>query len=176
MFRPALSGVHQGKNAAVAIYAADLMSRIWRRLDKKQIIRGVETTRWEGRMECVSKNPRVFLDGAHNEEGARALKAFILDNTLQPVILVFASMRDKKIDEIADILFPLAEKIFLTRFSYHRAAKPEDIYGFSGSYQKKIVVESDPHKAFRKALDAAGMDRTVIVAGSLSHDPSSDAL
>lgn len=167
LFRPALSGGHQGKNAAVAVYAADLLNRFWRRLEKKQVIRGVETTRWEGRMERVSESPLVFLDGAHNEEGARALKTFILENALLPVILVFASMRDKKIEQIADILFPLAEKIFLTRFSYHRSAKPEDIYEVSTAHHEKISVEPDPHKAFRKALDAAGQDRTVIVAGSL---------
>jgi dihydrofolate synthase/folylpolyglutamate synthase len=167
LFRPALSGGHQGKNAAVAVYAADLLNRIWRRLEKNQIIRGVETTRWEGRMERVSECPLVFLDGAHNEEGARALKAFILEKTLLPVILVFASMRDKKIEQIADILFPLAEKIFLTRFSYHRAANPEDIFEVLTAYQKKIDVEPDLQKAFRKALDAAGQDKTVIVAGSL---------
>ena len=166
-FTPSLRGEHQGKNAAVAVYAADLLSRSWKRIKKRQIIRGIETTRWEGRMELVSERPPVFLDGAHNEEGARALRAFMRENIRSPVILVFACMKDKKIKRIADIIFPCAEKIFVTRFSYHRAALPEDIYGVSTAYREKISMETDLGKAFRKALQSAGKDKTVIVAGSL---------
>jgi len=166
-FRPSLRGEHQGRNAAVAVCAADVLRRTWKPLEKEQIIRGVETTRWEGRLECVSKRPLVFLDGAHNEEGALALKDFILENDLNPVILVFACMRDKKIERIVDILFPLAQRVFATRYSFFRAAKPEDILQSAAAHHEKVKVQPDLAKALQGALEVAGTEKPVIVAGSL---------
>lgn len=167
VFKPSLRGEHQGRNAAVAVFTADLLSRNWRRLDKTHIVRGVETTVWAGRLEKISQHPLVFLDGAHNEEGAFALRSFILENRLDPVVLLFACMRDKKIGRIADILFPLAGKIFATRFSYYRSADPEDISARSAAYREKMSLEPDPSRAFKRALLAAGQEGTVIVTGSL---------
>jgi dihydrofolate synthase/folylpolyglutamate synthase len=98
-YSPSLLGRHQGKNAAIAIAAAEHLSRIWKILKKNLILRGVETARWEGRLEIFSENPLVLLDGAHNEEGAQALKAALEDLVSAPIILVFALMRDKKIEK-----------------------------------------------------------------------------
>ena len=109
----------------------------------------------------------VYLDGAHTEAGARALKSFILENNLVPVVLVFACMKDKEGGQIADLLFPLAERIFITRFSYYRAAQPDDILKSAISHQEKISLEPDPLKAFRMAIETAGREKTIVVSGSL---------
>jgi len=166
-FFPGLLGAHQGKNAAIAIVAAEHLSRIWKNLKKKQILHGVKTVRWEGRLEVFSENPLVLLDGAHNEEGAQALKTYIQDSVSIPVILVFALMRDKKVEKIADVLFPLAERVILTRFPYFRAASPEEIHKRTRKYQDKVVLESDVFKAVQRAVQEAKEQKTVVIAGSL---------
>ena len=166
-FSPGLLGHHQGKNAAIAIVAAEHLSRIWKNLKKNHILHGVETARWEGRLELFSENPPVLLDGAHNEEGAQALKTYIQDSVSMPVILVFALMRDKKIEQLADVLFPLAERVILTRFPYFRAASPEKIQKRTLKYKDKIVLESDVFKAVRRAVHEAKEQKTVVIAGSL---------
>lgn len=166
-FTPSLQGKHQGKNAAVAIAASEQLSEAWKRLEKKKIVSGIEKTRWEGRLEVVSRNPLVILDGAHNEEGVRALKKYFEDFPSSPLILVFAIMRDKEIAKIADILFPLAKKIILTRFPYFRAALPEEIKKQAQSFQDRIVLEPDVNKAIDKALRSAGSQSCVLAAGSL---------
>jgi len=166
-FSPGLLGHHQGKNAAIAIVAAEHLSRIWKNLKKNHILHGVETARWEGRLELFSENPPVLLDGAHNEEGAQALKTYIQESVSMPVILVFALMRDKKIEQLADVLFPLAERVILTRFPYFRAASPEKIQKRTLKYKDKIVLESDVFKAVRRAVHEAKEQKTVVIAGSL---------
>jgi dihydrofolate synthase/folylpolyglutamate synthase len=166
-FTPSLQGEHQGKNAAVAIAASEQLSKTWQRLEKKKIIEGIERTNWEGRLEVVSRNPLVILDGAHNEEGAQALKKYFEDFPSSPLILVFAIMRDKEIVKIADILFPLAKKIILTRFPYFRAALPEDIKKQAHSFQDRIVLEPDINQAIDKALRSAGSQGCLLAAGSL---------
>jgi dihydrofolate synthase/folylpolyglutamate synthase len=76
-------------------------------------------------------------------------------------------MRDKKIKRIADILFPLAKIVILTRFPYYRAYPPEELAEQVACDEKKILCEPDTERAFRMAQQLAGPDGIVVVAGSL---------
>ena len=167
VFSPSLQGKHQGKNAAVAITACDQLSRLWKRLDKKKIIEGIETTRWDGRLELFSRSPLVFLDGAHNVEGAQALREFIKDCLPSPPVLVFAVMQDKEIAKIADILFPLARQVILTRFPFFKGASPDEIESKTRKFRSRIIKEPDPSQAMSLALRSAGPAGCVLATGSL---------
>ncbi|MGD2295779.1 MAG: cyanophycin synthetase, partial [Candidatus Aminicenantes bacterium] len=167
VFSPSLQGEHQGRNAAVAIEACEQLSTGWKRLKKDKIVEGIERTKWEGRLEVVSRKPLITLDGAHNVEGALALKKYIKDSLPSPLVFLFAVMRDKEIEKIADILFPLAEKVILTQFSYFKAASPDDIETKAPGYQDRIIKEPDSRKALELAVRRAGDEGCVVVAGSL---------
>jgi len=167
LYSPSLRGEYQGKNAAVAFVTSEQLSKSWKKLEMRKIVEGIETTKWEGRLELISRNPLVILDGAHNIEGAQALKKYIEDFLPSPLILVFAVMRDKEIKKIADTLFPLAEKIIITRFPYFKAASPEEIKREAQSYWNRIILEPDVHQALDLALCSAGSQGCVLVAGSL---------
>ncbi len=166
-YSPSLNGRYQGKNAAIALVAALTLSRRWRPLDRDRILAGIATTRWEGRLEIGGGNPLVILDGAHNREGAEALRDYIRENAQGPIILVFATMQDKKIEELSALLFPLAERVILTRFPYHRAAAPEEIARRSESFRDRLEIEPDTEQALRRARERAGAGGTVLVTGSL---------
>jgi dihydrofolate synthase/folylpolyglutamate synthase len=166
-FSPHLRGAHQGGNAAVAIAAASVLSGCWRSLDKKKIVCGIESADWEGRLEVVCRKPDVILDGAHNEGGARTLKAYIEDFVKPPVVLIFGMMKDKNIKRVADILFPAARRVILTSIHYSRAASPAEIWLKSRKYGKKIILEHSLKKALGMASAEAGPQGTVIISGSL---------
>lgn len=166
-YSPSLLGVHQGKNAAVAIAAAVQLSRIWNKLNKAAIIRGIESTQWEGRLEIISRKPLILIDGAHNKESAEALQEYIKENIPSPIVIVFAVMRDKDIECLARILFPLARKVILTRFPYFRAASPEEIRQCASEFQDRILLEPDPKTAVQRAVETAGNEGSIIVTGSL---------
>jgi dihydrofolate synthase/folylpolyglutamate synthase len=166
-YQPSLSGEHQGKNAAIAIAACRVIDQHWRTLEREKIIRGIQTTRWEGRLEAVSDKPLVLLDGAHNEEGTEALRDYIREFVSPPLYIVYAAMRDKNIRKMADLLFPLADKIILTRFPYFRAAEPEELREKVLKYKDRVICESHVEQAFRRAMEMAGPEGTVLVAGSL---------
>lgn len=167
VFSPSMLGEHQGKNAAIAISVARVLSKEWKPLEKSRIIRGIETAYWPGRLEVISESPRILIDGAHNVEGANALKKYVQEFISLPCILVFAVMRDKDIAKLAEILFPLARKVICTKFPYFKAASPEDIQEQASRFKDRIVVQSDVAKAVEIALQAAKPDRTVLIAGSL---------
>ncbi len=166
-YQPFLRGEHQGRNAAIAIAASRMIGQSWRSLEKEKIIQGIQTTRWDGRLEAVSEKPLVLLDGAHNAEGALALRNYIQGDVSAPLILVYASMRDKNIGRMADILFPLADKVVLTHFPYFRAAQPEELKDKAHKYKDRILCEPNAGQALRHALEMSGPEGTVLVTGSL---------
>ena len=148
-YTPSLPGRHQGKNAAVAIRTAEVLSATWGKLKKETIIQGIETTRWEGRIEIISEDPLIVLDGAHNIEGAQALRAYVDEFLPQPLTLIYAAMRDKSVEEIAEILFPVADRIALTRFPFYKASDPSELKDrIPQEFHPRIHVEPDPFAAF----------------------------
>ena len=166
-FRPSLAGRHQGENAAVAVAALRVLGEVFRPVAKKDVIAGVENTVWAGRLETVSRDPLVVLDGAHNEEGAEALAGFINETVGRPVVLVFAAMKDKDIPAMAARLFGLAELVVLTKAPYKRSAAPEDLAPEAVRAGRRYVCEPDVRKAVRAALRESAGRVPVVIAGSL---------
>jgi dihydrofolate synthase/folylpolyglutamate synthase len=110
----------------------------------------------------------VLLDGGHNPGAAREVAAFLEEELPgRRVRLVYASMRDKAIREICQILFPLAEEVYITRPEHPRAAMPEEILAALDSRPAKIHVEVQPADALQKACRASSPDDVVLVVGSL---------
>jgi dihydrofolate synthase / folylpolyglutamate synthase len=166
-FSPALAGRHQGTNAAVAIATAEVLARTWKPLEKAMIVRTIGQTRWEGRLETVSRRPLVVLDGAHNVEGAEALAAHIRETVGKPVVLIFAAMQDKDIRAMTRILFPLCETVILTRVPYKRSATPEELAAAAPPFKGRVFLEPDTRKAIRLALAESHGRTPVVIAGSL---------
>lgn len=116
-----LPGAHQIDNALTALTALDLLG-----VDDAAILEGIRDARWPGRLERVAEHPEIILDGAHNPAGVRALAAYIEEFFRdRRVWLIFATMRDKSVDEIGEMLAPLASEIILTAVDSPRALRPE---------------------------------------------------
>ncbi len=167
-FTPGLAGRHQGANAAVAIATTEVLSRVWKPLDKKKVLEAIRETCWEGRLETVRRRPLVLLDGAHNPEGAEALAAHLEDVVRRPVVLVFAAMRDKDLGAMTRALFPRASTVILTRVPYKRSASPEELAAAAPpSFKGPVFLEPDTRKAVELALSLSGGRVPVVIAGSL---------
>jgi dihydrofolate synthase/folylpolyglutamate synthase len=166
-FSPGLAGRHQGANAATAIAAAEVLSRIWRPLDKEKILEAVRETRWEGRLETVRQRPLVLLDGAHNIEGVTALASHIKAIIRRQVVLVFAAMEDKDLRAMTRILFPVAATVVLTRVPYKRSATPEALLAAAPPFKGPVFLEPDTRRAVELALSLSGGRTPVVIAGSL---------
>jgi len=143
------------------------VGRRWRPITKKAISRGIRETVWEGRLESLPGRPRVVLDGAHNDSGARALAAYVKSNLPSPVTLVFGIMKDKSIRRVARRLFPLARTIILTSAAMARAASPELVFSLAPNQKKGIFLEPDSKKALERALEMTPPRGSVLVTGSL---------
>lgn len=163
-----LMGSFQIKNAAAAVAAAWQLNREGFKIPRSAIMEGLRTTSWPGRLEVICEHPLVVLDGAHNPAAAREIAAQA--PALWPgrrLRLVYASMRDKAIGEISEILFPLAHDLYLTQPEQARAATPEEILAQARYHPQRIIVEPDPPEALERACREGTAEDVVLVTGSL---------
>jgi dihydrofolate synthase/folylpolyglutamate synthase len=122
-----LAGRHQIENAKAAILACKAL-----KIPSHDIREGLQTVSWPGRLELVSRNPDFILDGAHNPAGASALASYIREfHAHRPVWLVYGAMRDKAVEEVAEPLFGLADRIIATAPNFPRALRPQAILELS---------------------------------------------
>jgi dihydrofolate synthase/folylpolyglutamate synthase len=167
-----LVGRHQLRNTALAIATAvELAGQGWAAITPSTIARGIRETHWAGRFQVLpatSEHPEVVFDVAHNPAGAWALRSTLAAAYEErPLVIVFGAMRDKAIPEIAEILFPLADRVFATHVDNPRAATPEEIRVASRRVTVEIEEAADVPSALAKAHALVGTRGLVVVTGSI---------
>ncbi|HEX4141438.1 MAG TPA: folylpolyglutamate synthase/dihydrofolate synthase family protein [Candidatus Methylacidiphilales bacterium] len=132
-FRLGLVGPHQVLNAACAVVA---MREIG--LEENSIASGLEGAAWPGRFEILSERPLVVIDGAHNPAGMAMLvetwRSFLAarfgwkpEEIAGRARILFGSVADKDISEMAQLLRPLAKEVALVRLANERSADPRQL-------------------------------------------------
>ncbi len=169
---PSLPGRFQIRNALAAATAARLLAERGFSVDTESIEKGVATARWPGRLERLSSNPGVYLDGTHNPAGARELARFWQENFAgRRIILVYGAMRDKAVDEIAGQLFPLARTVILTEPRQPRAISSPLLAEMTAHHATESIVIRNPEEALERAIALANADSedrgAVFATGSL---------
>ena len=161
-----LPGAHQIVNTAVAVVAAKLASKQDSRINELALHQGVALTKWPGRLERISQNPDVILDGAHNPAGAAVLRA-ALDKYYsgKKICFIFGMMGDKDIRQVITTLFRKEDAVYTVRADEGaRAAEPEALAPKIGPQAK---VMHDLAQAYKTALAEVGEEGLVCVCGSL---------
>ncbi|MGE5701395.1 MAG: bifunctional folylpolyglutamate synthase/dihydrofolate synthase [Clostridia bacterium] len=171
-----LNGLHQPLNASAALATIDVLRNFYAFLvEEEEISQGLQLTRWPGRLEVVSQEPLIVLDGAHNAEGMQ-----VLANSLQKLLsgeqqvdMLIASVADKPLAQMAQAAKPLVNRVrqvTLTTFDMPRAASAEklaDAYLTAGIEQEKLATADDWHQFLRDWKKQAAPTDCLIVCGSL---------
>lgn len=161
-----LPGEHQIKNTSVAIVAAKLVSKQDDRINELALHLGVANTLWPGRLERVSKKPDLILDGAHNPDGAKALRS-ALDKYYpgQKVHFVFGMMGDKDMSGVIKTLIHNDDVVYTVRADGgSRAAEAEALAELVGA---NAIPMNSLAEAYHKAAAETGKDGIICVCGSL---------
>jgi dihydrofolate synthase/folylpolyglutamate synthase len=159
-----LIGDYQPTNAALAVATAHVLDDI----GDAAVREGLALTRWPGRLQLISSNPRVILDGGHNPAAmtktGTALRRLIGSEKL---VAVFAMLSERDPVELIAALRTLTPDavVFTEPASAHghaiSAAELAEIYG-AGSQAIRPASA-----AVEKATKLAGRDGNVLVCGSL---------
>jgi dihydrofolate synthase/folylpolyglutamate synthase len=166
-----LIGRHQLRNVALAIAAAEVLSHQGFAITPETIERGARDTSWPGRFQVVRAQngaPEYVFDVAHNPAGAWALRSTLSAcYEDRPLTFVFGAMRDKAISEMAEILFPLAERVIATRSDNPRSANPDEIREAAARIATDIEDAADVPAALDRARSLAGSEGVVVITGSI---------
>ncbi|MBB5340656.1 bifunctional folylpolyglutamate synthase/dihydrofolate synthase [Tunturiibacter gelidoferens] len=191
-----LSGHHQQRNIALAIAAAAELrhlegyklgqiagesNQIGYKITNAHIEAGIRNTHWPGRLELFtfSDGPQLLLDVAHNPAGAWTLRAAIAQlPEAQPRTLVFSCLRDKDLNEMAQILFPLfdasstdskrsKDHIVFAPIDNPRAAHIDDL--LAAAHALDIPAHAAPHlaAALAQARAVTPSNGLIIATGSV---------
>lgn len=104
--RVGLAGRHQLDNLATALAVLEQLRERGFTLPEAQVWRGIAACRWPGRLWAVPGLEGVWMDGAHNPDGARVLADHCRACGVRPH-LWFGAMKDKDLRAVAAELSPL---------------------------------------------------------------------
>jgi len=171
MVETRLLGRHQLRNVALAIGAAEELGRQGFPVTAASIEQGIGQTHWPGRFQALPATggaPEYVFDVAHNPAGAWALRSTLSASYPdRPLTFIFGAMRDKAIGEMAEILFPLAERVIATRADNPRSASPEEIRAAASRVSTPIEEAADVAAAIKVAQTSTLPGAVVVITGSI---------
>ncbi len=165
---PGLKGRFQYRNAALSLLTLEILKRKGLTTSDEAIRLGLADPIWHGRLEKVSSNPTIILDGAHNPSAMRSL-AYSIGNDFdfEQLILVLGVMEDKDISNILKGILPLANRVIYTRPAYYRAADPHHVMDMAKEFGKAGEVHFSLSTAIDRARDLADNGDLILITGSL---------
>lgn len=167
--RSPLLGRHQLRNVALAIAAAVELNDSGVKVSAAEIERGIRETHWPGRFQILRRGGVEFvLDVAHNPAGSWALRSALSQRYAdRPLVFVFGAMRDKAVAEMAEILFPLAERVLATRAENPRSASPDEVRQLASRTGAEIETAETVTQAVKRAQETVRPDGAVVITGSI---------
>lgn len=168
-FQTGLLGLHQIENAGMALALLDSYCQATGRElpDNALVAQALEETSWPGRLEVVSREPLMILDGAHNPHAIKALLATLKERfTDYQKEILFTCIKTKALEEMLDLLETLPDnKITLTHFEDSRATDEKVLKEMSDS---RNLNYQDWQKFLDQKLSENEEKKTVrIITGSL---------
>ena len=165
-----LAGDHQIENAKTAFAALDYL-RIngILELEDRDIKNGFLSATNPARLELLGDNPTVLLDGAHNPNGAEALKKAVEEFlTGKKIYCVMGMLADKDVDSAISLFDGLFEEVFTVPVSNPRTLGSKELAKKFKPYCDSVNPFDNAEKALDAALDRAVKNcGAVLVCGSL---------
>ena len=142
-----LAGEHQIENALITYHAIQKLNEIYH--NKKRnfpisnviLYEGLKNVNWPGRIEIVSYDPLIIIDGAHNIDAIERVTKFINTLTYSNKRAVVSISHDKEKDKMIKLLDQTFNEIIFTKYTYERSSQANELYDLS-SCEKKIITNN----------------------------------
>lgn len=136
-------GDYQVENAIGAIYALYLLNkRGILKISLDDIKKRIKTSTWKGRMEIVSRDPLIILDGAHNFDGIKRLVESLDNFKFKKLHLIMSILADKEHKKMLEEISSYTDEVVFVNLDYKRGTSPEELsreasdYGLKGQVMK----------------------------------------
>ncbi len=167
-----LLGAHQRDNAATAVASLYQLGRVHPglALPREAVQSGLASVQWPGRLQVLSRNPLLILDGAHNAFSAQVLSdALRASFIFRRLLLVLGLSEGKDAHGVLSALAPRAARVYFTRSHHERSADPRVLAELARHDvpDTQTAVYDEPVRAVEAALHDARPGDAVLVTGSL---------
>ncbi len=164
----ALPGSFQVDNAALVLATCELIGNENAAITLNNIQDGLRKNHWPGRLEIVSTNPYIILDGAHNLAAARNLAKFLSSHLADRVItLVIGILDDKPYKAMLKNLLTPVDRVILTRAKIDRALEPQKLYEAVKFAKPDATIIPAVDAAIKHAIETTPQNGAICIAGSL---------
>lgn len=130
----------------------------------ENVKQGLASMNMPARMEIISQNPFVIIDGAHNPEAMEKLsKSLGNPCNNRPIHTIFACFRDKNLNSLLAQIGEVSADVTLTTFDHPRARTFEDYFLYAEEHE---YVE-DCISAIKNKMKEFP-DDVILITGSLA--------
>lgn len=170
-FKTPLPGDFQYLNAAAAIEAVLNTESLGRNSNKNELFEActaIKNVYWPGRLEKLSDEPLVYVDGGHNPQCIKNTTEFIRKNHKGKIVVAAGFLKDKDypgmLKELAEFAGKTGAEIVCFPIDAHRALSYEELKEYvSGRYPEIKLF-----KSFEKGAEyAIKYGNTVLFIGSI---------
>ena len=163
-----LLGEHQVYNAITALSAIHELRKLGYEIPDDAVKLGLSKAKIPSRLEIISREPLVILDGTHNPGGAGVL-ADALETYLagKKIIAIVGMLQDKDVAQVLGTLAPLVLEFIAAQPDNPRAMDKFELCRLVQSLNKPCVVASDLTQASKFAIHQLDDSSALVVFGSL---------
>lgn len=165
-----LSGAHQLDNAAAALSVLFyLRNKKQLHFTENDLKTGLKNAKNPARLELLSDNPIVLLDGAHNPNGIEALENAIKQFLSgKKITCVMGMLADKDIDSSIQLLGGLFERVYTVPVNNPRALDENSLAEKFKAVYQDVTAFASPFAAIDRAAEVAKAENgAVLICGSL---------
>jgi dihydrofolate synthase/folylpolyglutamate synthase len=163
-----LLGKHQLLNCATVIYAVEQLKSMDIEIKSRHITLALEKVKWPGRMEVMSVDPLVVIDGAHNIDGIKKLTESIdIYFSYNNLVLILGILADKQVEQMVETIVPKAKKIIAVTPNSDRAELGAELAEVIKKYNSNVEVIEGYSDAFKTGIKNCSSEDLLLVCGSL---------
>ncbi len=184
--RLGLFGAYQRQNAATAAAVFDVIAERCPKLlgemseEKRRniLLEGLERTVWPGRMEILSEDPFLLVDGAHNPQGVAALAESLRQAYPgEQFLFVAGILADKDYEGMLEIMIPLARRFYTVTVESSRSLQGQAVAEYLKGKGQDAVYIGDLADCLRTVLaEGKQTGKRIVAFGSLYFIGSLEAL
>ena len=160
-------GNYQVENALGAIYALYLLNKKGiLKISTEKIRERIKTSTWKGRMEIVSKDPLIILDGAHNFDGIKKLVESIENFKFKKLYLIMSILSDKEHKKMLEEISSYTDEVVFVNLDYKRGTSPEELKKEASDYglSAEVMTVEDAIKHYKEKYSDGDL---ILITGSL---------
>ncbi len=160
-------GQHQIRNASCAIMAVEILIDTYGiQVTENELKSGLKKAYREGRLEKISTEPMILIDGAHNTEGIQSLVQTMNNHYNQhEITIVFSALKDKDVIEMVELLQDITKNIIMTTFDFPRAMSHEELIHTAQTLN--VDYEIDFKEAIETNVEKIQKNGILLLTGSL---------